>query len=94
VSKYGWYGFGWLISGVLLKRLFQKNGWERVKNLFPLVNDWFRKFEKPEMLRTAAQVYGLIFETFESVLIRGGDAAMRCISSAEVCRVWGFTIRL
>jgi U3 small nucleolar RNA-associated protein 20 len=59
-----------------LKKLFKKNSFEKVKKLLPLVNDWFSKIEKPEMIRTASQVYGLIFEAFDDLLEKG---SMKCI---------------
>lgn len=69
------------ISGILIKSLLSKNGVDRTDNLLVLVNSWFERLNQPEMIRTSAQVYGLLFESFsDSVLSRGGTVAKRWIS--------------
>ncbi|KAJ3212818.1 U3 snoRNP protein, partial [Clydaea vesicula] len=50
------------MTGILLKKLFQRNGLDRSEKLLELADKWFEKVDQPELLRSAAQVYGLAVE--------------------------------
>lgn len=52
------------MAGLLIKQLLARIGLDKTEKLWIIVDKWFEQLQQPQMLRTAAQVYGLVVETF------------------------------
>ena len=51
------------LAGLLIKTLFEKIGYERTEKMLIIVEKWFEKSNEPQMVRTAAQVFGIVVDT-------------------------------